>query len=65
MSIESEQAEYMRMHHKWKAKKNEIECKIAEAKSKGQDWRSLYEYQLNEAIDHAALNYELATDRGY
>jgi len=65
MSIESQQAEYMRQHHKWEATLREIEDKISRAKANGQDWKSMHEFSLDQARRQSSLNYELATDRGF
>lgn len=65
MSIESQQQEWMRNHHKWKEKERELEEKIREANAKGQDGEEIYGYQLRKAIHQANLCYELATDRGF
>ncbi len=62
---EDNQAENMRLHHKWTEEVREIEEKISIAKSEGRDWKSIYEYSLNNAKHQAQLNYELATDRGF
>lgn len=60
----SSQTEYMARHHQWNDKVREIENRIADAKNEGRNWRG-FENELANAKHHSALNYELATDRGY